>query len=88
MKLRAEQMSCAELVALVTDYLEGSLSWRERRRFRRHLKACEPCRGYLAQMKQVIESMGELSEDSLPPAAMDELMTAFRDYNRDAPSQS
>jgi anti-sigma factor RsiW len=88
MKLKAEQMSCAELVALVTDYLEGSLSWRERRRFRKHLKACPPCGHYLAQMKQVIESIGELSEDAIAPAAMDELMTAFRDFHRDAPSQS
>ena len=86
MKLREEQMTCAELVMLVTDYLEGALSWRERRRFRRHLKACPPCTGYLAQIKQVIDTIGELPEEKIPQPALDELMVAFRDFHRDAPS--
>jgi anti-sigma factor RsiW len=81
-------MTCADLVMLVTDYLEGNLSWSERRRFKRHLKACPPCAGYLAQMKQVIETMGGLPEEKIPQPAMDELMTAFRDFHRDAPSPS
>ena len=33
-------MSCREFVELVTEYLEGTLSWRQRRRFEKHLAAC------------------------------------------------
>ena len=31
MSLLAEQLTCAEVVTLVTDYLDGALTWRERR---------------------------------------------------------
>lgn len=78
-----KQMSCAEVVALVTDYLEGRLSWRERRRFQRHLSGCDGCTGYLAQMKQVIATLGHLPEEAIPQPALDELLVAFRDFHRD-----
>jgi hypothetical protein len=78
-----KEMSCAEVVALVTDYLEGRLSWRERLRFGRHLAGCDGCSGYLAQMKQVIETLGHLPQEAIPPQALDELTLAFRDFHRD-----
>ena len=82
MKLRASEMSCEEMVALVTDYLEGSLSARDRRRFRKHLKACEACVEYVGQMELVIETMGVLPEEEIPTPVLDELMVAFRNYRR------
>jgi anti-sigma factor (TIGR02949 family) len=78
----AKQMSCAEVVALVTDYLEGELSWRERRRFRRHLEGCDGCTTYLAQMERVIETLGHLPQGAIPPPALDRLIVAFRDFHR------
>jgi len=78
----AKQMSCAEVVALVTDYLEGRLSWGERRRFHRHLTGCDGCTAYLAQVKQVIRTLGHLPPEAIPQRALDELMAAFRDFHR------
>jgi anti-sigma factor RsiW len=75
-------ISCAEVVALVTDYLEDRLSWRERLRFRRHLGDCEGCTAYLAQMKQVIDTLGHLPQEAIPQRALDELIVAFRDFHR------
>ena len=54
----AEELSCQELVELVTDYLEGAMSPEERERFEEHLDACGNCRRYLAQMRQTIRLVG------------------------------
>jgi anti-sigma factor RsiW len=73
-------LSCKELVELVTDYLEGRLTWGERRRFDRHLKDCPYCRAYVDQMRLVIQTLGRLTEESISPQARDELLVAFRDW--------
>ena len=40
-------MSCKELVELVTDYLEGALSPANQRRFELHLSKCEGCKTFV-----------------------------------------
>ena len=78
-------MSCQELVELITDYFEGSLSWRQRRRFKRHLEDCPGCSIYLEQMKVTIRTLGRIDAESISPAARETLLTAFRGWNAGAP---
>ena len=40
LSLRRRDIVCQQAVELVTDYLEGTLSRRDRRRFESHLAAC------------------------------------------------
>ena len=80
MNTDVEQLSCRELVELVTDYLEGALSKEERLRFDEHIGICEGCRIYLEQMRQTIVVAGRLSEESLAPDAERELLDAFRGW--------
>jgi anti-sigma factor RsiW len=75
-----EQMSCRELVEVVTDYIEGTMSATDRARFEAHLEICPYCVTYLEQMRETIETLGELSEESLTPKTRDELLTAFRGW--------
>jgi anti-sigma factor RsiW len=75
-------VTCRELVELVTDYLEERLPASDRARFELHLAYCEPCRTYLRQMRQVLESAGRLGEESLAPEARDALLAAFRGWKR------
>ena len=77
-------LSCRELVELVTDYLEGALSWRERRRFERHIAGCDGCRAYLEQMRQTLRVLGRLDEETISPEARDALLHAFRDWSAEA----
>jgi hypothetical protein len=51
---RADQLTCRELVRLVTDYLKGALSEHDRRRFDAHLVACDGCTTYLGQVRYTI----------------------------------
>jgi anti-sigma factor RsiW len=80
MSIFLKEMPCQELVELVTDYFDGKLSWSDRRRFRRHIGACDHCTAYLEQMRLVVEATGRLTEDDLEPAARDELLAAFRGW--------
>jgi anti-sigma factor RsiW len=75
-----EQLSCQELVELVTDYLEGALSPEEHERFERHISTCDGCRVYVEQLRQTIELSGRLTAEALTPQAERSLLDAFRDW--------
>ncbi len=75
-----EDLSCQELVELVTDYLEDALPPPERERFERHLAECGNCEIYLDQMRRTIELTGSLGPDSISPEAEQALLRAFRDW--------
>jgi anti-sigma factor RsiW len=74
------EMSCKELVEVVTEYVEGTMPAADRRRFDAHLQECPYCVNYLEQMRATIETLGRLSEDTLPPDARDEMLAAFRGW--------
>ncbi len=78
--LTPPKMTCRELVQLITAYLEGGLSRRDRRRFERHLRACDGCTTYVEQMREMVRVSGVLGEDDLEPATRDELLAVFRDW--------
>ena len=75
------EMTCRELVELVTHYLEKRLSWHDRERFETHLADCSGCRSYLEQMRQTIRALGHLPEESLSPEARSALLAAFRGWS-------
>jgi anti-sigma factor RsiW len=79
--MAAIELTCKELVEIVTDYLEHRLPPADRRRFEEHLAACEGCLNYLEQMRDTIRVAGRLSEDSIPVPARERLLQAFRDWN-------
>ncbi len=73
-------LTCRELVELVTDYLEERLSAEDRVRFELHLGYCAWCRTYLQQMREVLTTAGKLGEDSIAPEAREELLEALRGW--------
>ena len=76
MSVDVEQLSCQELVELVTDYLEGALSRRGAARASRSTSArCAGCAAYLEQMRTTIRLPREPRRwGALPPAAERELL--------------
>jgi len=82
----AAELTCQDLVELVTDYLDGALPVPERERFERHFDACPHCALYLAQLREAITLTGRLTVedvDALQPEARDELLAAFRTFQAD-----
>ena len=75
-------LTCRELVDLVTDYLESVLPPRDRLDFERHLVWCSWCRDYLDQMRTTIELTGR-PDDAEPPSPLrEQLLDAFHDWKR------
>jgi anti-sigma factor RsiW len=81
--LAPKPLSCQELVELVTAYLDGALSKRDRKRFAAHIGACANCTAYLEQFRQTIAATGSLTEEQIDTAARAELLDAFRDWKRE-----
>ena len=77
---RPDDIACVELVELVTDYFEGALSPRDRRRFEGHLRACDGCGLYVEQLRETLAMLGELRPEHVSPEAERELLQAFRDW--------
>jgi hypothetical protein len=77
-----EDLSCAELVEIVTEYFEGALPTSHQLRFEEHVIFCEGCATHLLQMKETIRVVGVLTEDDVPDQAADELLAAFRGWKR------
>jgi anti-sigma factor RsiW len=82
-RLRRRDVVCQQAVELVTDYLEGTLSRADRRRFEAHLAGCPHCTEYLAQMRQTIELTGSVTPDDLPPQVQDEFIALYRQWRAD-----
>jgi anti-sigma factor RsiW len=77
-----EELSCQELIELVTDYLEGALDERHLRAFERHLADCDGCTTYLEQLRVTISLTGTLIPEDLSREAESALLQAFRDWQR------
>jgi len=78
--MASAEMTCKDVVELVTAYLDGSMPLTDRARFETHLTECRHCTRYLDQMRETIRLVGRLSEEALSPDARDDLMRLFRTW--------
>jgi anti-sigma factor RsiW len=83
LSLRRRDLVCEQAVLLVTDYLDGVLSRRDRRRFERHLRACPNCSAYFEQIKMTIALTGTVASDDLSSDAREDLVDLFRRWRAD-----
>jgi anti-sigma factor RsiW len=86
--MMSNELTCQEIVELITDYLEAALPDLERVRIEEHLSSCTGCRNYLAQMRQTIHTLGKLPEESIPDSVRDELLTLFRGWKQESAGES
>ncbi len=80
---RQRKLACRELVELVTEYLDGTLSRRDRARFEAHIAACANCTEYVEQFRQTIRLTGSLTESDVSPEAAAALLAQFSEWKRD-----
>ena len=70
--------TCEELVELSTEYYERNLDAASRLRFERHLAACPPCRGFVAQLRKSQVLAESIPSEPLSDEAKAALLEAFR----------
>jgi mycothiol system anti-sigma-R factor len=75
------ELTCQQLVELVTDYLDGALTSADRARFESHLSACPGCTTYVEQLRETVRLTGRrLTEETLPDELRETLLRQFRDW--------
>lgn len=77
--------ACADLVELLTHYLDGALTDEQRRELEAHLDVCDGCRAALAQWRTVAGLAGELSVEDVAdvdPYIRDQLLSTLRSVRR------
>jgi anti-sigma factor RsiW len=81
MSPRAPELTCQELVELVTDYFEGALEPADRARFEAHVAGCPGCDAYLGQMQTTLETVRATAALESRPEVSG-LLEAFRGWKR------
>jgi anti-sigma factor (TIGR02949 family) len=71
-------MTCADVVELVSDYLDGNLPESEAERVAVHLVGCPGCQAYFEQVRATSAGVREVEADDLPPDLRAKLLEAFR----------
>jgi anti-sigma factor RsiW len=79
------ELTCKELVEVITDYLEDRLPADRRLSFEEHVAFCSWCQTYLDQIRETIRVTGTLREEDLSPRTRDTLLDVFRDWSTDRP---
>ena len=75
------ELTCAQIVELVTDYLEQQLAIPDTERFEEHLAFCDGCSMYFDQMRATIAATGRLRTTDLPTELEASLLDAFRGWS-------
>jgi len=75
-------MKCREVVELMTEYLEGTLSESQRLQFEEHIAGCDGCHAYLAQLRATRKVLGRLAYEPIPEAVKADLLKAFRSWKK------
>ena len=77
-----DELSCQQVVELVTDYLENALLPELHERLEAHVAECPGCENYIEQMQQTINVLRQIARESAFPATKQELLQLFRDWKK------
>ncbi len=73
------ELTCVEVVELITSYLERRLTPLDAERFEEHLAFCDGCSTYLDQMRATISATGKVRGKDVPDEFRDRLLATFRE---------
>lgn len=76
------EMTCKQLVELVTEYLEEALSEVDRIRFKQHLETCGYCRRHVDQVRRTISIVSRAQHEPITPERKQELLDLFRAWKQ------
>ncbi len=80
--------SCAETRDLLSDYVDGELEPRARRRIVRHLLTCRRCRAALRSLKATIAGLNAIgpAKPAADPTLADSVIARIRSEHDDGPA--
>ena len=69
-------MNCEDLIAVILEYLEGSMTPEDVEAFEAHLQKCPPCRAYMATYRKTKAMAAETGRVEMP----DEMKARLREF--------
>lgn len=73
-----DDLTCQEVVEMITGFLEGGVDDPTRLRFERHLAGCLGCGEYLEQMRRTVGELSRLPDPPLSASTRRVLLEALR----------
>jgi len=74
------EITCREVVELLSGLLDDELPARERARVEAHLTACDGCSMILDELRETVRLTGRLTEEDLTTHQSATLLDAFRSW--------
>lgn len=71
-------MECRELLARLSEFLEGELTEEICREIQDHMEGCEPCQAFSRTLKRTIELCRQLPSKPLPEPVKQELLAFLK----------
>lgn len=78
--MTSDELSCQEVVGLVTEYLEAALLPATQALFEEHVADCSGCQTYLEQIQQTIDLLRKLAEEPMFPETRQQLLHIFQTW--------
>jgi anti-sigma factor RsiW len=73
-------LHCGEVLADLTEHLDGRLGRERATRIEEHLDACEPCRRFAGGIAAAVRALRELPDEPLPPDVEARLHAGLEDF--------
>jgi predicted anti-sigma-YlaC factor YlaD len=74
-----DELSCQQVVELVTGYLENVLLPDMRKRLEEHVEECPGCENYIEQVRLTIDMLRRIAKEPAFPATKQELLRLFHE---------
>ena len=81
MTKRGPQPKCRDIVALLADYLDGSLDPATARSLQAHLEGCTPCIAFVNTYKGTVKAARHLQQTDIPSELKDRLVSFLQKHN-------
>jgi len=78
--MTSDELSCQEVVGLVTEYLEAALLPSTQALFEEHVADCPGCQTYLEQIQQTINLLRKLADEPMFPETRQQLLHIFQTW--------
>ena len=83
---REPDVTCREVVELLSDYLDDAIPAPDRARLDAHLAGCDGCSSALEQLREAIRVTGTLTEEQAAQEQLEPVRSVFRAWRNEVGS--
>jgi predicted anti-sigma-YlaC factor YlaD len=80
--MNTDELTCQQVVELVTDYLEQALLPQLQKQFEEHMAECPGCETYLDQVRKTTMLLRTLAQEQIFPEKKQELLDILQKWKQ------